>query len=263
MEQKRTVRLFEGDCLKVLPLIPEKSVNLVLCDLPYGSTQNSWDEVIPFNCLWAQYHRILAPHGVVVLMSQGSFSARVILSQEHLFRYKLVWVKSKATNFLNAKHQPLRKHEDICVFYDSAPTYNPQMSMGAAYCKGVRKDQLTGSYGKFNPVTVKSDGLRYPTDVVYCKTAESEGPVWHPTQKPVALGRYIVRTYTKPGALVLDNCFGSGSFLVAAALEGCSAIGIEKNRVILNQKRGCTDLFSVVLERLSGVADVSIEGECK
>ena len=145
------------------------------------------------------------------------------------FKYKIVWVKSKATNFLNAKKQPLRKHEDICIFYRKQPTFNPQMSEGVPYNKGIRKNQLTGGYGDFRPVHVQSDGIRYPTDVVYFKTAESEGPVLHPTQKPVELGRYLIRAYSKPGDVVLDNAFGSGSFLVSAALEDRSFIGIELN----------------------------------
>ena len=149
------------------------------------------------------------------------------LSNEKDYRYKWVWEKTKPTNFLNAKRQPLRAHEDICVFYREQPPYSPQMTPGEPYDKGVRKDQLTGSYGVFKQVRVKSGGERYPRDVIRFKTAESEGPVWHPTQKPVALGRYLVRTYSRPGDLVLDNAFGSGSFLVAALAEGRNFLGIE------------------------------------
>ena len=209
--------------------IPGRSVGLVLCDLPYGTTQNAWDDELPLASLWQHYRRILAPRGVVALMSHGPFTARVILSQEKLFKYKIIWVKSKATNFLNANKQPLRKHEDICIFYSKQPNYNPQMVRGDAYDKGIRKNQLTGSYGDFKPVLIRSDGNRYPTDVVYFKTAEAEGRVWHPTQKPVALGRYLIRTYTSDDDIVLDHCFGSASFLLSAALEGRDAIGIEKN----------------------------------
>jgi site-specific DNA-methyltransferase (adenine-specific)/modification methylase len=241
----------EADCLVAMAAIPSASVHLVLCDLPYGTTQNRWDSVIPLDALWAQYLRVLAPGGVVALTAQGSFSARVILSMERLFKYKVVWVKSKPTNFLNARKQPLRRHEDICVFYAAQPTYQPQMSPGEAYNKGVRKDQLTGSYGDFRPVEVKSDGGRYPTDVVYFKTAESEGPVWHPTQKPVALGRYLVRTYTRPGDVVLDNAFGSGSFLVASLLEGRNFIGIERNLEVHAFKRERIDYVAVARERLA------------
>jgi site-specific DNA-methyltransferase (adenine-specific)/modification methylase len=151
------------------------------------------------------------------------------MSQPKMFKYKWVWEKSKATNFLNVKKQPLRKHEDICVFYKKQPVYNPQMTDGEPYDKGFRKKQLSGSYGDFMSVHVKSNGLRYPTDVIYFKTAESEGEVFHATQKPVDLGRYLVRTYSNPGDVVLDNTSGSGSFLVAALLEGRNFVGIEKN----------------------------------
>lgn len=248
---KSKVALVEGDCLEAMRAIPDKSVNLILCDLPYGTTQNAWDSLIPLDRLWKHYKRILAPRGVVALMCQGPFTARVMLSQEALFKYKITWVKSKPTNFLNAKKQPLRKHEDICIFYAQQPKYSPQMMPGDAYDKGVRKDQLTGSYGDFRPAHIKSEGGRYPTDVVYFKTAEAEGPVWHSTQKPVELARYLIRTYTSPGEVILDNAFGSGSFLVAAAAEGRSAIGIELNDEITAFKKASLDLIAVANERLS------------
>lgn len=250
------ILLMEDDCLHAMQAIPDSSVNLILCDLPYGTTQNSWDSVIALDKLWEQYRRIIAPNGVIALMGQGSFTAKVILSQENLFKYKITWVKSKPTNFLNAKKQPLRKHEDICVFYARQPNYSPQMSEGEPYDKGVRKNQLTGSYGDFRPAHIKSNGSRYPTDVVYFKTAEAEGRVWHSTQKPVDLGRYLIRTYTAPGDIVLDNCFGSASFLVAAAKENRNAIGIEMNKKIAEFKGDPIDLLDVALERLDGLADV-------
>lgn len=248
--------LLEGDCLDVMKLVPDKSINMVLCDLPYGTTQNSWDSQIPLDKLWAQYKRVLAPNGMIALMCQGIFTAKLIISQEALFKYKIVWVKSKSTNFLNAKKQPLRKHEDICIFYQSQPPYTPQMSTGPAYDKGIRKNQLTGSYGDFKPARIKSEGDRYPVDVVYFKTAEAEGKVWHPTQKPIELGRYLIKTYTQPNDIILDNCFGSGSFLVAAALETRNSIGIEINDNALAFKKKAVDLLEIAMERLSGVADV-------
>lgn len=152
---------------------------------------------------------------------------------------------------MNAKKQPLRKHEDVCVFYKKQPIYHPQMIEGEPYDKGVRKKQLSGSYGDFLPVHVQSDGKRYPTDIIYFKTAESEGKVYHPTQKPVELGRYFVRTYTEPGAVVLDNTSGSGSFLVAALLEGRNFIGIEKNEDVALFKKEDIDYIEVTKQRLS------------
>lgn len=246
-------KVIEGDCLEVMKKIPSKSIDFILCDLPYGTTQNEWDCEIPLDKLWKEYERIITDKGVIALNSQGIFTAKLILSNPKLFRYKLVWEKSKSTNFLNAKKQPLRKHEDICIFYKNhktQPTYNPQMQNGEPYDKGIRKDQLTGSYGDFNPVHVKSNGERYPVDVIYFKTAESEGEVYHPTQKPVELARYLIRTYSNPGDIVLDNTCGSGSYLVAALLEKRKFIGIEKNEDFKLHKKKSIDLIEICNKRL-------------
>lgn len=247
--------IYQGDCLEVMKDIPDQSIGMILCDLPYGTTQNKWDSVIPLEALWAEYRRIIKPRGVIALTSQGIFTARLILSNEEWFRYKFVWVKSKSTNFLNARRQPLRQHEDICIFYGQQPSYQPVMWQAEPYDKGTRKAQYTGSYGDFKPVQVKSDGERFPTDTLYCKTAESEvgGRVWHPTQKPVALGRYLIRMFTGPNDIVLDNAFGSGSFLVAAAMEGRRYIGIEKNEEVHLFKKERIDYMKVAQERLEEV----------
>ncbi len=262
-------KVIQGDCLEKMKDLPSKSVDMILCDLPYGTTQNKWDSVIPLDKLWAEYERIIKDDGVIALTGQGIFTAKLIVSNEKLFKYKIVWIKSKPTNFLNAKKQPLRKHEDICIFYKKQPVYNPQMMKGEPYDKGTRKDQYSGSYGDFKPRHVHSvNGDRYPNDVVlydydsefdiqepiesaiYIKTAESEGTVHHPTQKPVELGRYLIRTYTNPGAIVLDNACGSGSFLIAALLEGRKFIGIEKNENALLHKVAATDYVRVCLDRI-------------
>ena len=239
-----------GDCLEVMKKIPAKSIDMILCDLPYGTTQNHWDSVIPTDQLWNHYERIIKDKGVIALTGQGLFTANLMLSNPRLFKYKITWVKSKPTNFLNAKKQPLRKHEDVCIFYKSQPAYNPQMTYGEPYNKGFRKDQFTGSYGDFKTVEVKSNGERYPTDVVYFKTAESEGEVYHPTQKPVELGRYLIRTFTKEREVVLDNTCGSGSFLVSAVLEGRKFIGIEKNQDVYLFKKHKVDYIEVSKKRI-------------
>ena len=257
-----------GDCLDVMPSIPNKSIDMILCDLPYGTTQNKWDSVIDIGKLWKEYMRIIKDNGVIALTSQGLFTAKLIMSNEAWFKYKIVWIKSKSTNFLNAKKQPLRKHEDICIFYKQQPTYNPQMTNGEAYDKGFRKDQYTGSYGDFKPRHVKSNGDRYPNDVicyeeqtindyVYFKTAESEGQVYHPTQKPVELGRYLIRTFTNKGDIVLDNACGSGSFLLSALLEDRQFIGIEKNEDVLLHKVKPTDYIKVCNERINEITNGS------
>ena len=236
------INLIQGDCLEVMKTIHDKSIDAIICDLPYGTTQNKWDSVISLDQLWREYDRIVKPNGAIVLTSQGVFTAKLILSNERNFKYKITWEKSKPTNFLNAKKQPLRKHEDICVFYKKQPIYNPQMGEGVPYDKGVRKNQLSGSYGDFKPIHVKSSGERYPTDVVYFKTAESEGAVWHPTQKPVALMEYLVNTYTNQGDTVLDNCMGSGTTGIACKNLGRKFIGIEQD----------TNYFEIASKRIYG-----------
>lgn len=255
--------LYQGDCLEVMKDIPDQSVGMILCDLPYGTTQNKWDSVIPLDELWAQYQRIIKPRGVIALTSQGIFTAKLILSNEAWFRYKFVWVKSKSTNFLNARRQPLRQHEDVCIFYGKQPDYRPVMWQAEPYDKGTRKAQYTGSYGDFKPVQVKSSGERFPTDTLYCKTAESEagGRVWHPTQKPVTLGRYLIRMFTGPEDVILDNAFGSGSFLVAAAMEGRRYIGIEKNEEVHLFKKERIDYMAVAHERLEEVRQMLARNE--
>ncbi len=263
ISKRKGGNIYQGDCLEILKEIKAKSVGMILCDLPYGTTQNKWDSIIPLDELWAQYKRIIKPDGVIALTSQGIFTARLILSNEEWFRYKFVWVKSKSTNFLNARRQPLRQHEDICIFYGQQPNYRPVMWQAEPYDKGTRKAQYTGSYGDFKPVQVKSNGERFPTDTLYCKTAESEagGQVWHPTQKPVALGRYLIRMFTGPNDVVLDNAFGSGSFLVAAAMEGRRYIGIEKNEEVHLFKKERIDYIKVAQDRLKEVEKMMGRGE--
>lgn len=241
----------QGDTIAKMKEIPDNSVDLLLVDLPYGTTQNKWDSVIPLPDLWEQYHRVVKENGAMIFTASGMFTAKLILSNPKDYKYNYTWIKSKATNFLNAKKQPLRKHEDILVFYRKQPTYNPQMTSGSAYSKGIRKDQITGSYGDFRPVLVKSKGKRYPVDVLYFKTAEAEGKVVHPTQKPVSLGRYLIRTFSNPGDVVLDNTSGSGSFLVAALQEGRNFIGIEKNENVALFKKQKVDYIEVTKSRIN------------
>jgi DNA modification methylase len=229
-------KVWEGDCLKLMQEISNQSVDMILADLPYATTANEWDKPIDFQMLWKQYKRILQPKGVIVLTSQGRFTAQLIESNPEWFKYKIVWIKSVATNYLNAKKQPLRKHEDICVFYKQQPIYHPQMGEGKPYI-ATRHSKPNNNYGIHTSTTSISCGARYPTDIlsynedyIHINSAVAEGNIFHPTQKPVALGRYLIRTYTNPGQIVLDNACGSGSFLVASILEYRNFIGIEKNK---------------------------------
>ena len=242
--------IIEGDTIEVMQRIPDKSINMILVDLPYGTTQNKWDSLIPLDQLWKEYLRIIKDNGAMVFTASGLFAAQLMLSNTKYYKYKYIWIKSKATNFLNSKKQPLRKFEEVLVFYKKQPVYNLQMTNGSAYDKGVRKNQLTGSYGAFDPVHVKSDGARFPLDILYFKTAESEGEVIHPTQKPIELGRYLIKTYTNPGDIILDNTSGSGSFLVAAILEGRNFIGIEKNEFSQKFKHVDVDYIQISKNRI-------------
>lgn len=260
--------IIEGDCLEVMKNIPSRSINMILCDLPYGYTKNLWDSVIELDELWTQYKRIIKDDGVIVLTAQGIFSAQLMMAGKSIFKYKMIWYKSKATNFLNAKKQPLRQHEDILVFYKTQPIFNPQMTEGKPYNKGLRKDQQSSSYGVIKPVIVKSNGQRFPIDVIfneqlekyafieedmiYTATAEVEGEVYHPTQKPVSLGRYLIKTFTNENDLILDNTCGSGSFLVAALLEKRRFIGIEKNEDVFHHEDP-VDFIYLCKERLRSI----------
>lgn len=230
MKNKELInRVIEGDTLEEMKKIEDKSIDLILVDLPYGTTRNKWDIIIPFEDLWKEYNRVIKDNGAMLFTATGIFSSLLMLSNVKDYKYKLIWVKSKSTNFLNVKKQPLRKFEEILVFYKKQPTYNPQKTIDVPYNKGPRKSQLTGSYANFSSVVNKSEGERNPTDVLYFKTAETEGEVFHPTQKPVELGSYLIKTFTNKGDVVLDNTSGSGSFLVDAIKEGRNFIGIEKN----------------------------------
>jgi len=217
-----------GDCLEVMKSIPSGSIDAIITDPPYGTTACKWDSVIDFDLMWEQLNRIIKPNGAIVLFGSEPFSSALRMSNIKNYKYDWVWEKSKATNFLNAKKQPLRAKENISVFYKKQPVYNPQMSKGEAYNKGVRKKQTKDDvYGNFNQSEVKSEGDRYPRDVMYFKTAESEGKTFHKTQKPVALMEYLIKTYTNKGETVLDFTMGSGTTGVACKNTNRNFIGIE------------------------------------
>jgi site-specific DNA-methyltransferase (adenine-specific) len=224
------INLYQGNCLKIMKQIPDKGVDMILCDLPYGVTARSkWDITIPFDDIWESYKRVIKDNGAIVLFSQGMFTALLMLSNCSWWRYNLVWKKTQPTGFLNAKRMPLRNHEDICVFYKTMPIYNPQKTAGhirkISTSEHKRGCKQTTDYGKHNFVSYDSDE-RYPLSVVtFPKDTQKEA--LHPTQKPIALCEYLIRTYTNEGDLVLDNCMGSGSTGVACINTNRSFIGIE------------------------------------
>lgn len=209
--------------------IPDKSIDAIICDLPYGTTQNKWDSVIPLDLLWTQYKRIC--NGAIVLTATQPFSSYLVTSNIDNFKYEWIWKKSKVTGVLNAKKQPLRQHEVVLVFYKSQPVYNPQ---GLIDCNkqtntGVGKKGSSSNYGK---IAQTDDGKYTQTATGYPKSVleiASEGKTVHPTQKPVALMEYLVKTYTNQGDIVLDNCMGSGTTGVACKNLGRKFIGIEQD----------------------------------
>lgn len=222
------------DCIEGMKMIPDHSIDMILCDLPYGTTQCKWDTVIPFDCLWEQYNRIIKKNSIIALTAAQPFTSLLVSSNIKNFKYSWIWEKSKATGFLNAKKRPLVAHEDILIFSNGTPRYFPQMVEGEPYMKGriLRKVDV---YGSQRETLAKSDGQRYPRTVQYFKTAESEGKTIHPTQKPVALFEYLIKTYTNEGDIVLDNCMGSGTTAIACMNSGRNYIGFEKDTKYFEQ----------------------------
>lgn len=221
--------LILGDCLQEMKKIEDKSVDLLLVDLPYGTTQCKWDSIIDLESLWKEYNRVCKKNAAMIFTAAQPFTSALIMSNPKNFKYTWVWEKSKATGYLNAKKMPMRAHEDVCIFYRKPPVYNPQMTKGDPYNKG-KAHRPTDVYGSQKSVLVKNDtGLRYPRTVQYFKTAESEGKVMHPTQKPLALFEYLIKTYSNEGDLVLDSCMGVGTTPVACINTNRDYIGIELN----------------------------------
>ena len=221
------IELIQGDCLEKMKDIPDKSIDMILCDLPYGTTACKWDTVIPFEPLWEQYKRIIKDNGAIVLTASQPFTTELIHSNLKSYRYNLIWKKEQGTDFMMAKKKPLKNYEDICVFYKKQPTYNPQMveadkewtkkDTGKTYnyiLGQQEKEYMRKSNGKF----------RYPTSILEVKRDKEK---LHPTQKPVALLEYLIKTYTLEWETVLDNCMGSGSTGVACKNLNRNFIGIE------------------------------------
>jgi len=231
-KHSRMRSLFNGDCLAILPNIPDGSVDMVLCDLPYGTTACHWDIVIPLKKLWAEYHRVCKRNAAMVFTASQPFTTDLISSNRKDFRYSLVWEKEQGTNFLNAKKHPLKIHEDVCIFYREPCTYNPVMGQGSPYVSG--QGSVGTAYGPGRKtVTVNAEGTRYPKSII--RYVRETGH--HPTQKPVGLLEYLIRTYTNAGDTVLDNTMGSGSTGLACQNLGREFIGIEKDADIFETAR--------------------------
>lgn len=224
-------KIYNADCLELMKEINDKSIDMILCDLPYNKTCNKWDTEINLDLLWGEYNRIIKDNGAIVLTAMQPFTSRLINSNIEYFKYSMVWKKTTSTGFLNAKKQPLRIHEDIVVFYKSQPVYNPQKTTGHKPVHSYTKHTSDGSnYGKTKQ-GVKGGGSteRYPTTVLEFSTdkQKKDGKL-HPTQKPIALFEYLIKTYTNENDLVLDSCAGSFTTAIACINTNRNYICIEK-----------------------------------
>jgi len=219
--------LFQGDCLDIMPLIPDKSVQLILADLPFNTekrtTWNDWDKKIDLIKLWENYDRVLVDNGCVILFGYGLFAHQLALSSK-AYKYDLIWQKNRGTGFLNCKRMPLSDFENILIFYNKQCTYNPQMKEGKPY--KITKGSLSSNYAKTDKIVItKNEGLRYPTRIL--NFANEPKPI-HPTQKPLELIKYLILTYSNENDMVLDNTMGNGTTCLAAKKLNRKFIGIEK-----------------------------------
>jgi site-specific DNA-methyltransferase (adenine-specific) len=230
-------RAYQMDCLEGMKLIPDCSIDMILCDLPYGTTQNKWDSLINLDLLWIQYKRIIKENGAIVLTAQSPFDKVLGVSNLKMLKYEWIWKKDKGTGFLNAKKMPLKAHENILIFYKKLPTYNPQFweskPMNSVYKSAISNG---GNYGEYHPMdrtALSKEELnttkRYPVSVLNFSSVNnySHEKTIHPTQKPVSLFEYLINTYTNENEVVLDNCMGSGTTAVAATLNNRKWIGFE------------------------------------
>jgi len=218
--------IYHQDCLEGMTLLPDRSIDLILTDLPYGMTANRWDVRLDLDRLWQHYKRIIKPRRAIVLTAQCPFDKLLGMSNRAWLKYEWIWEKSKATGFVHANHAPMKAHESILVFYKNLPPYNPQFTAGRPYVS-TTGDRFERNFDKYvKGVVTRNTGYRYPRSVL---RIPSEGRPFHPAQKPVALFEYLIRTYTNPGDLVLDSCIGSGTAAIACLNTGRDFLGFETN----------------------------------
>jgi DNA modification methylase len=245
MIQIGDAKVWNKDCFEAMSTLESQSVDMVLCDLPYGTTQNKWDTVLPLDKLWAEYERLLRPTGVVVLTASQPFTSKLVVSKLDWFRYEWVWVKNKSSGHLNAKRKPMRAHEDVLVFSKFAHTYIPQMSQGHKPGNYAKRSSRSTNYGKEIMTEYGGSTLRYPKSTLEISVVNNDDPdKSHPTQKPVELMEYLIRTYTNPNDTVLDNTMGSGTTGVACLHTGRKFLGMETNEKYF--QTACTRLEKLV-----------------
>ena len=235
------IKFIHGDCLEEMPKLADKSIDMILCDLPYGTTACKWDTVIPFEPLWKEYKRLIKANGAIVLTASQPFTSALVMSNPKMFKVAIVWNKKKAGNFVQGNIQPLKIHEDVLIFYSKQPTYNPQKTLLDKPQKvrnGAKNRQDRKEAGGFGGTVIYSDKFeadkKLPTTIVEISKDNYGKNVFHPTQKPVALFEYLIRTYTNEGDTVLDNCAGSGTTGIAAFNTKRNAILIEKDEIYFN-----------------------------
>lgn len=225
-------KIHHADCIDFMPNIPDKSVDLIICDLPYGTTQNEWDTIIPFDKFWEGVERIIKDNGAILLFAQAPFDKVLACSNLKLFRYEWIWEKTQATGFLNAEKMPMKAHENILVFYKKLPTYNPIKTKGhkkESKAESKAKCKMSTTYGKQLHVKDYCSTERYPRSVLKFPT-DKQFEQLHPTQKPVALNEYLMKTYSNEGDIVADLCSGSGTVAVGAIRTKRKFICVEKNK---------------------------------
>lgn len=248
MSVEKNYKLIHGDCIDKMKSIKDRSIDLILVDPPYGVTaRNKWDCAIPLDALWEQYNRIIKENGAIIFFSQGMFTAQLMISNAKAWRYNLIWEKTQPTGFLNANRMPLRNHEDICVFYKKLPTYNPQKSSGrtrkVSTVKHKESCRKTTNYGNYD-FTDYDSTQRFPVSVLKFPK-DTQKSALHPTQKPIALCEWLIKTYTNKGDCVLDSCMGSGSVGIAAIECERNFIGIEKDDVIFSVAKSRIETFLI------------------
>lgn len=208
--------------------IPDKSIDMILCDLPYAQTSHSWDSIIDLDLLWEQYNRIIKDNGAICLTAKGKFLFKLVSSNFDNYRYEWIWNKKKGANFAHAKRMPLNVHEYVVVFYKKLPTYNPQMTEGKPYTQKRKQESVKGIADNLGRYTTISNGLRYPKTIIEVDGI-AQRDIIHPTQKPVSLFEYLIKTYTNSREIVLDNCMGSGTTAIACINTNRNFIGFEKD----------------------------------
>ena len=245
------IKLMRGDCLELMKDIPDKSIDMILCDLPYGTTQNKWDSVIPFDILWKEYNRIIKDNGCIALFADGLFMVDLINSNRKNWKYNLIWDKELTSGFLNANKRPLKQHEEIVIFYKKQPVYNPQFTEGKPLHgmgnKFRENKNRNNNYGEFNSCNNPSanregDTKKYPKSILKFPRKAS-CCMKHPTEKATSLCEWLIKTYTNEGETVLDNCMGSGSTGVACKNTNRNFIGIEIDK----------KYFNIAKERIEGI----------